>query len=225
MTGRVLKALVVLLFLVYSGGCGKPFVPPPQGERTVEIGVLFRRQFSPDPHQDRMFRHVDMVLADDSIVGFYKPEVANDFIYTLIGAPGVVRRNDWMTGDEAHNADIEAAKAYRRGPEETLMPFVTRWVRVPVTQGQAESVAEAWDRMERARPTFRLINRNCVTRSADALVAAGILPRGVFGPDTPGNLLLELRRIYGSELTEAEGFYGYRNGEPAIEPLPPAPDQ
>lgn len=209
---------ILLLALFFVSGCAKPFKLPPRGERTAEIGLLLRRQYCANPRRRRMFRHIDTLLADGSIVGFNTAGPCNALIRAFVGTDGAVRRNDWMVGDQAHNADIEAARNFHF--EGVLMPFVTLWVRIPVTPRQADALAEAWVEMEKDPPFFRLLNRNCATRAAQALVQAGIIPRGIPSIETPGNLMREMKRIYGDDLRFEEGFFGYVDGQPTLDPFP-----
>lgn len=223
---RVLLAVSVGLSatLLLLSGCA-PW--PPKGiapePKTVEIGLLCRKQHSPDIYRPRIYRHIDTLLGDGSIIGFNNEHQRPDgWYYPLICTwEGVVTRNAWMQEKRARYVDVEAAKtAVHEGQN---MPAVTDWYTFRVSEAQAKALAAEWVKLEKDVPHFRLFGRNCATVAAHALVRAGILrpsQGGIRWIDRPENLINMVYEQY-PETTLRTGFFGYKDGKPFIEPLPP----
>lgn len=216
--------------LFVGAGCQPAEPLPPVEARTATIGLLCRKQFHPDPYAPRIYRHIDTLLADGSIVTFHRlyPAKGVGFWNLFFPVEGKIARYDWLWKERRHYVDIEEAKKYVRNGKH--VPAVTDWYRFNVTPQQAEALRRAWEKVEARSPTFRLFGRNCATFAGECLMEAGILrpgrfQRGVPGIDRPENLLRQLQKQYGTEnITVVRGYFGYdKEGRPVIEPLPPKP--
>lgn len=210
--------LLCLTALFFVSGCTK-FEPAAPEERTTEIGLLMRRQFTNDVTEQRRCRHIDILLANHEIMGFNvaAPEV-NFIKYLLIHTPGKVRKYEDL--DQIRKYYIYADKAMdvtRKG--KSGLKMVTWWTHLRVTPTQAKRLQACWEEIAANPPEFRLFGDNCASRAAESLVCAGILPPGLPGLDTPENVLKRVREFY-PEITVEEGYFGFdKERKPYIIPL------
>ncbi len=215
-------ATIAFTLSVLSTGCQQW---PPAGiqtePKTVEIGLLCRKQYNPDPYADRIYRHIDTMLQDQSLIGFNNNhERPGAWFYPIICTwKGVIGRTDWMQEKRIRYVDIPEAKAFVRDGQS--MPIITDWYHFRVSQAQADALDCEWKKMEANVPHFRLFGRNCATIAANALIRAGILRpsfTGIRGIDRPENLLKMIYEQYPDTVLE-RGYFGYVDGKPAIELL------
>lgn len=210
--------LVLLAGVLSLGGCAD-FAPPAKEERVVEIGLLLRRQFNEDVTKDRICRHIDILLADNSIVGFNVAEPEVQILkYMFLHTPGKVRDFDDL--NQIRQYYIYADKAmnvtHKGKPNQKM---VTWWAHLYVTQQQADKLHACWDEMAKNPPDFRLWGDNCASRAAESLVCAGILPPGLPGLDTPENVLKRVKTFYPDVRVE-EGYFGFDEAhKPYLIPL------
>jgi len=220
-TGLTLLLALVATFL--TTGC-QPW--PPKGiesePRTVEIGLMGRKQYNPDPYANRIYRHIDTMLQDQSLIGFNNEhERPGAWYYPMFCTwKGVVGRTEWMNEKRPRYVTIDGAKTFVRNNQ--TMPIVTDWYRIRVSQSQADALDREWKKLENNVPHFRLFGRNCATIAAEALIRAGILRpsfTGIRGIDRPENLIKMIYEQYPDTVLE-RGYFGYVDGKATIELLP-----
>ncbi len=209
---------LLLALALLAGGCAQ-FEPAPREERVVEVGLLLRRQFNEDVTKDRICRHIDILLADNEIVGFNvaEPEV-KILKYFFLHTPGKVRDFDDLNQIRQYYLYTDKAMNVTHKGKSNLK-MVTWWAHLMVTQQQADKLKACWDEMAKNPPEFRLFGDNCASRAAESLVCAGILPPGLPGLDTPENVLKRVKEFY-PEVRVEEGYFGF-DGErkPYLIPL------
>lgn len=215
-------ACLYLLALVL-GGCapygGRDFAAAPAEARTVEVGILLRRQFTRDVAKLSHYRHVHAVLADGAVVSYNSTDYdAPLWKGILFYAPGEVQTTPDLRRVRPHYVSPAVARSceYKGRPGYKM---VTDWVRFKVTPEQAAALSEAWSDLAAGPPAFRLAGNNCSTRAYECFRRAGILPGGIPGIDRPENMMGPLRRYY-PDLTVETGWFGIDDADrPYIEPL------
>lgn len=226
-TPRRLATIPCALLLIAGfavGGC-RPVCPPVPlaSERTVEIGVVLRRQFSEVIDRPRPYRHIHTLLPGGELIGYNKGyEPTGRLVDKLTRTEkGAVRQLDWIRVHRRHYVDADHAKGFSWEGREDLK-MVSVWARWRVTPAQAEALRAAWLRLAENPPDFRLLGRNCVTRCNEMLVEAGILEGGLPGVHTPNQMLSKIRACLGDRVTVEQGFFGLdAEGRPYLDPLPP----
>ncbi len=207
-SGFIFSTLFIALSFALTG-CSD-FTPAPEGERTVEIGILLRKQFTEDPckNPDRVYRHIMVLLPGDRIIGYnVRPGEIGAFRYIFMNSKGVVRELPRLKEIRRHYIDADyAQKVTYKGRENLHM--VTVWVKLKVTPEQAQRLTECWEELKENTPPFRLWGNNCASRAAECFVKAGILPWGLPGVDRPASVLKEVMRHYPDTTTE-EGYFGF----------------
>lgn len=218
-----LAALPLLLLLTATvlSGCGNDFAPAPAEERTAEVGLLLRRNYTDDPGQERAIRHLDVLLPDGRIAGFHP--LNDDELGALrklfLPNPGQVRDYELIRHYTPQYVDAAVAADCTWGKRNHQM-LTTYWVHLKVTPQQAQAFTAAWDEMAVRPPVFRLWGSNCSTRGYDALQQAGIVPSGLPGFDTPAAVFRRVLQFYPDARIE-DGFFGYdRQMRPYLAPLP-----
>ena len=211
--------LLVITIVLCTACARREFLPPAGTARTVEVGLLLRKQFTTDIREKRHYRHVHAVLADGTVVSF---NPARDGIPTisrlLFRHPGRVQTPSDMREIRKHYVSAAVARdcEYKGKPHHKI---VTDWVKFRVTPEQALKLSAAWERLGENPPSFRLFGLNCATRAYDCLREAGILPGNIPGIDRPENIMKPLRRYY-PDLTVETGYFGLdAAGKPYLEPL------
>lgn len=215
---KQIKSLIFVVLALMLVGCNG-FRPAADAERTVEIGLLVRKQFTTDIGKDRYGRHLDVLLPGGRIVGFNVSTDEVDFIkYVFRHTPGTVReleelkriRKHYICAETAQNCSYKGRNGLR---------MVTVWARFRVTPQQARELVSAWDRMAENPPEFRLWGKNCASRAAEAFVEAGILPWGLPMLDTPEALLHRVLSFY-PDAELSKGYFGFDgDGKPYMIPL------
>ncbi len=218
--GRSFTAIPALLLAVFVllGGCGGYALPTAQ-ERTAEVGLLLRRDYTDDPGKLRMIRHADLLLADNSVAGFHPADDALcGWRKVILNHPGQVRDEALMRrlSPQYLNPAVAADCTWNGRAHQKL---VTYWLRLRVTPDQAQALCEERDKLARKPGEFRLWGKNCSSRAEELLVRAGILPPGLPGLDTPRALLRRARACYPDAVLE-EGYFGLENGRPYLVALP-----
>lgn len=208
--------LIVLLILV---GCGRSDFSP-SAERTVEIGFLLRKQFTDDLNEKRHYRHIHLLLADGTIIGFNTSAYQNSFMQNILfTSRGEVQATEELKIVRPHyvNATIAQNCVYKNQAGQKM---VTDWVKFKITPTQANALKIEWEKLANNPPTFRLSGKNCATRAHECLVNAGIFPRGgIAGIDRPENMLKTLKKYY-PDYTMETGYFGLNeNNQPYLIPL------
>lgn len=214
-------ALLVSLFFILLLGCGcQQFTPAPAKERTVEVSLLLRRNYTTDTAESRMVRHLDILLADGRIVAFHPhDESIKGWRKLFLRHEGEVREYNLIKryNPEFIDASVAADCKYK---DQAHMKLVTWQARIRVTPAQAERLTACWDELKQNPPIFRLWGSNCATRGTEALACAGILPSGLPGFDTPGKVLERVQKFYPDIIID-EGYFGYdEQMRPFLAPLP-----
>ena len=219
-----MKYYIVLFFILtvcIVGGCAKTdFTVAPESERSVEIGILLRKQFTKDVCQQRRYRHIQVLLDGDEIMGYnIGVSPTPSFIkYVFVHIPAEVRDYDALAAQRMHYRDAEVAQNAIKDDEDGYK-IVTDWVKIQVTPEQAEKLRQVWYQLKVNPPEFRLWGDNCASRLAEMFVAAGILPWGLPGFDTPEAVLKQLKKYY-PDLTMETGYFGFdQNRKAFIIPL------
>ncbi|GHV19145.1 hypothetical protein AGMMS49959_03210 [Planctomycetales bacterium] len=215
-----LKHFCLYLLLLTLAGCGAGFAPAPAAERSVEIGMLLRRQFTADPYEPRIYRHIDTLLPDGEIYGFNTAAAENSIAENLLfRTPGVVRDTARMRAERPYYLDLAAARDFCRDGK-CHLHAVTDWVKFNVTPAQAAALRRAWQELRARPPEFRLSGMNCATRAMACFARAGILPPvGIPGIDRPENLRQIVRRYYPDARILSGYFWLDENNQPQISPL------
>lgn len=218
-----MRIVCSLLAVVVWCGCapqgGRDFVAAPGTARTVEVGILLRRQFTRDAREFKRYRHVHAVLGDGAVVSYNSTDYdAPLWKGILFYAPGEVQTTADLRRVRPHYVSPAVARscAYKGRPGYKM---VTDWVKFKVTPEQAAALSAAWAELAADPPAFRLAGKNCSTRAYECFRRAGILPGGIPGIDRPENMLGPLRRYY-PDLTVETGWFGIDDADrPYLEPL------
>jgi hypothetical protein len=193
--------------------------PAPPAARTVPLGLLLRRQVTPDICASRPYRHLDTLLPNGKIYGFNTAETENSFLHNIVfRSRGLVRDNPRIRQDRQHYIAITAAKNFSFHGEDHLK-MITDWAEFHITPTQAAALEIAWENLKADTPQFRLAGMNCATRAQECLVAAKILPphAGIPGIDRPENLIKFVQKYY-PETRVHRGYFGLdENGIPQLE--------
>lgn len=219
------KNLPTILFftalLILTTACSS-FTVAPKNERTVQIGILLRKQFTKDlTDTERRYRHIQVLLADQGIVGYNKmPQDISFFRYAFTKTPGQVRdleilknlpeRRHYIDAFYAQDAEYHGESGYK---------MVTDWIKFNVTPQQASALEKSWLELQQDTPKFRLFGLNCASRAAEMFVKAGILPHGLPGLDTPEAVYERIKEYYPDATCET-GYFGYDTSDrPFLIPL------
>lgn len=217
---NILLFALVFVSLLTASGCSSSKFEIASQDRDVEIGVLFRKEFTHDVCEKRRYRHIQVLLDGNEIMGYnlgITPTPAF-LIYALTYIKGEVRNYNDLVGLRQHYISVEAAQNAEHDGE-TGLKIVTDLVRIRVTREQADKLRQGWYELKRNPPDFKLLGHNCATRLNDIFAQAGILPAGLPGVDKPEKVLQAIEKYY-PDMTIKRGYFGINaNREVTMVPL------
>jgi hypothetical protein len=96
---------------------------------------------------------------------------------------------------------VDSALAKKYGVKSTALLL-------DVSAPQAGVFRRFWTDLKANPGMFNLLGGNCSTHASEAFVAAGIVPSGIPGLDTPDNLYRQLKAAFGGKARIFSGFIG-----------------
>ncbi|MBS0314533.1 MAG: hypothetical protein JSS05_10140 [Proteobacteria bacterium] len=148
------------------------------------IGLVVRGKTSRGHHPGVMEQHADCILSTGAPVGFYGTgRGTSGSGSTGMGMSGIVYDFSMLLRYRPYYIDIVEAKKYSMKSTIAM---------VQVVPAEARAFDAAWATMSGSPGGFAILGNNCSTHASKAFVAAGILPGGIPGLDTPDNLFEQL---------------------------------
>jgi hypothetical protein len=194
------------------------------------VGLIVRWKTGPTHRPAVWSQHADCILSNGAPIGYFGEPAANNVASgssgavgssagssmfgssggTVGGSPGGSGTVMNMKGAVYDYFGLARSRSYYMSVQLAQRDSVPSTVLlVPATAKQAAAFDGYWRGLELAPGRFSLLGRNCSTRASAAFVAAGLLPGGIPGLDTPNNLYDQLTRTYGARATSLSGYVGF----------------
>jgi hypothetical protein len=131
-----------------------------------------------------------------------------------LAMPGRVGGPDWWAANDYDADGTPDRLAYVDGDVAREWDWPSTICKLNVSPEQAEAFDHYWVSLSREQDDFSIAGDNCSTHAAEAFEAAGLIPGGIPGFDTPDALYDELKRIHGEGLHCQSGYIDFRdNGD------------
>lgn len=202
------------------------------------IGLIVRWKTGPTHRPAVWNQHADCILSNGAPVGYFGEVAANNVASGSSGAAGSSAGSSVLgpsggtlgasPGGSGTVMNMKGAVYDYFGMARNRSKYMAVQIAqkegvpstvllVPATPKQAAAFDGYWRGLELAPGRFSLLGRNCSSRASAAFVAAGMLPGGIPGLDTPDNLYDQLARTYGTRATSLSGYVGF---VPMVMPRP-----
>jgi hypothetical protein len=194
----------------------QPVTPVEQRRPGGQVGLIVRGKRTEEHRPSALDTHADVMLSSGQPAGYFGQNSSdNSQIQDWgIGMPGRVGGPDWW---ESEDSDVDGTPdrlAYVDGEVAREWDWPSTICKLNVSPEQAEAFDHYWVALSREQDDFSIAGDNCSTHAAEAFEAAGLIPGGIPGFDTPDALYDELKRIHGEALNCQSGYIDFRdNGD------------
>jgi hypothetical protein len=185
------------------------------------IGLIVRGKTDDKHKPGVMEQHADCILPDGEPIGFFGD--GGDASSGSSGGSSGSTVNSWANGPSLslNNSGInmkgkvaDYAELKKIRPMYVDVTMAKRYrvkstvLLLDVSAPQAEVFRKYWKGLQISPGAFNLLGGNCSTHASEAFVAAGIVPSGIPGLDTPDNLYRQLKTVHSGKVTIYSGFIG-----------------
>lgn len=192
-----------------------PVTPVEQRAPGGQVGLIVRGKRSEEHQPSALETHADVLLSSGQPVGYFgqaspDPGPMQDL---GLGMPGRVGGPDWWSSNDSDADGVPDRLAYVDGQAARDWDWPSTTCTLDVPRETAEVFDHYWVEQSRKEDDFSIAGDNCSTHAAEAFEAAGLIPGGIPGFDTPDALYDELKRIHGDALHCESGYFDFTENE------------
>ena len=176
-----------------------------------QVGLVVRGKESPEHAPWASETHADVLLSNGMPVGFFGQwaEDGNTLQQNGFGMPGRVGTPDWWMDNDQDGTPGPDRAAYVDGQTAKDRGWASTVCTLDVSPEQAAAFDQYWEDLSKDPGSFSIVGDNCSTHAGEAFEAAGLIPGGIPGMDTPNALYEELRAQYGDALECESGYVDF----------------